>query len=509
MAESKFGRRSKARGKQASSAEMRALLAALDTSQAVIEFDLEGTILTANENFLAVMEYSLEEIQGQHHRLFVSSDFAQSKEYKDFWEALRQGTFQTAEYLRIGKGGKEVWIQATYNPIRNKKGEVFKVVKYATDVTDIKMRNADFEGQIDAIGKSQAVIHFDLNGIILDANENFLVTLGYELDEIKGEHHRKFVEHAYGQSQEYQDFWKALAKGEFQAAEYKRIGKGGKEVWIQASYNPIFDPMGRPFKVVKFATDITKQVLDRQENKRIGDIVDKNLEKIVATVSEASASAAIASDVSAKTASSVATVAGAAEEFRKSVEEIAETTTVSRDAVRRALDETKSADRSTDALAKATESMNSIVEMINNIASQIHLLALNATIEAARAGDAGKGFAVVATEVKTLADQVASATESIVEEINQMQIVSGDVVECLKGIHQAIESVEKSVTVVASAVEEQSSASREVSVNMQNASQAVQEIDDSLRSIAKSTEDAVGLAQEGSDLYRELQQYSA
>ena len=495
--------------KQVGSSEMRAMLEALDKSQAVIEFDLDGIILTANENFLNVMEYSLEEIAGQHHRLFVPEEFAQSNEYREFWDALRRGEFQTAEYLRIGKGGKEVWIQATYNPICNKKGEAFKIVKYATDVTDFKMRNADFEGQIDAIGKSQAVIHFDLNGIILDANENFLTTLGYTLDEIKGEHHRKFVEHSYGQSQEYQDFWNALAKGEFQAAEYKRIGKGGKEIWIQASYNPIFDPMGRPFKVVKFATDITAQVLDREENKRIGGIVDQNLEKIVSTVSDASLRAAAASDVSAQTASSVATVAGAAEEFRKSVDEIAQTTTVSRDAVRKALEETKSADKSTDALSKATESMNSIVEMINNIASQIHLLALNATIEAARAGDAGKGFAVVATEVKTLADQVASATESIVEEINQMQVVSGDVVERLKGIHQAIESVEQSVTVVASAVEEQSSASREVSENMHTASQAVQEIDDSLRSIAQSTEAAVGFAQEGSELYRELQQRSA
>ncbi|MBV1886091.1 MAG: PAS domain-containing protein [Parvibaculaceae bacterium] len=500
---------SKTGGKQAGASEMRAMLAALDKSQAVIEFDLDGTILTANENFLGVMEYGLDEIAGKHHSLFVPTDFARSQEYRDFWDALRQGEFQTAEYLRIGNGGKEVWIQATYNPICNKKGEPFKVVKYATDITDAKMRNADFEGQIDAIGKSQAVIHFDLNGIILDANDNFLSTLGYSLDEIKGEHHRKFVEHAYGQSQEYQDFWKALGKGEFQAAEYKRIGKGGKEIWIQASYNPIFDPMGRPFKVVKYATDITAQVLERQENNRIGGIVDQNLEKIVTSVSEASSSAAMASDVSAQTASSVATVAGAAEEFRKSVEEIAQTTTVSRDAVRRALEETKSADQSTDALAKATESMNSIVEMINNIASQIHLLALNATIEAARAGEAGKGFAVVATEVKTLADQVASATESIVEEINQMQTVSGDVVDRLQGIHQAIESVEQSVTVVASAVEEQSSASREVSENMQNASQAVQEIDDSLRTIAQSTEEAVGFAQEGSELYRQLQQHSA
>lgn len=509
MTDNRFQRKNATGGKKADASEMRAMLAALDNSQAVIEFDLDGTILTANENFLGVMEYSLDEIIGQHHRLFISDEFAQSKEYKDFWDELRQGVFQTAEYLRIGKGGKEVWIQATYNPIRNKKGEPFKVVKYATDITDVKMRNADFEGQIDAIGKSQAVIHFDLNGIILDANENFLATLGYELDEIKGEHHRKFVEHGYGQSQEYADFWKALGKGEFQAAEYKRIGKGGKEVWIQASYNPIYDPMGRPFKVVKFATDITKQVNARLENQRIGDIVDKNLVKIVTTVSNASSSASVAAGVSAQTATSVATVAGAAEEFRKSVEEIAQTTTVSRDAVRRALDETKSADQSTDALAKATQSMNSIVEMINNIASQIHLLALNATIEAARAGEAGKGFAVVATEVKTLADQVASATESIVEEINQMQVVSNDVVERLQGIHQAIESVEQSVTVVASAVEEQSSASAEVSDNMQNASQAVQEIDDSLRSIAQSTEEAVGYAQEGSELYRELQQHTA
>ncbi len=173
--------------------------------------------------------------------------------------ALNRGEYQAAEYKRIGKGGKEVWIQASYNPIMDLDGKPFKVVKYATDVTAQKLQNADYVGQIAAIGKSQAVIEFKMDGTVLNANENFLRALGYTLDEIKGRHHSMFVDEAYRQSYEYKEFWAALNRGEYQAAEYKRIGKGGKEVWIQASYNPIMDLNGKPFKVVKYATDTTPQ----------------------------------------------------------------------------------------------------------------------------------------------------------------------------------------------------------------------------------------------------------
>ncbi len=238
---------------------------AIGKSQAVIEFNLDGTIITANDNFLNVVGYTLEEVQGQHHRMFVEESLRVSAEYRQFWEALNRGEYQAAEYKRIGKGGKEVWIQASYNPILGTDGKPFKVVKFATEVTEQKLRNTEFEGQIQAIGKAQAVIEFNLDGTIITANDNFLNVLGYTLQEIQGQHHRMFVEESYGVSVEYRQFWEALNRGEYQAAEYKRIGKGGKEIWIQASYNPILDLNGKPFKVVKFATEVTEQKLRNAE----------------------------------------------------------------------------------------------------------------------------------------------------------------------------------------------------------------------------------------------------
>ncbi len=236
-------------------------VAAIRKSQAVIEFAMDGTVLDANDNFLKALGYTLDEIKGQHHSMFVEPGYKQSGEYREFWAALNRGEYQAAEYKRIGKGGKEVWIQASYNPIMDLNGKPFKVVKFATDMTEQKLRNADYVGQIAAIGKSQAVIEFKMDGTVLTANDNFLKALGYTLDEIKGRHHSMFVDEAYRQSYEYKEFWAALNRGEYQAAEYKRIGKGGKEVWIQASYNPIMDLNGKPFKVVKYATDTTPQKL--------------------------------------------------------------------------------------------------------------------------------------------------------------------------------------------------------------------------------------------------------
>jgi methyl-accepting chemotaxis protein len=236
-------------------------VAAIRKSQAVIEFSMDGTVLDANDNFLKALGYRLEEIKGQHHSMFVEPAYKQSSEYREFWAALNRGEYQAAEYKRIGKGGKEVWIQASYNPILDPDGKPFKVVKFATDMTEQKLRNADYMGQIAAISKSQAVIEFKMDGTVLSANDNFLKALGYTLDEIKGRHHSMFVDEAFRQSYEYKEFWAALNRGEYQAAEYKRIGKGGKEVWIQASYNPIMDLNGKPFKVVKYATDITPQKL--------------------------------------------------------------------------------------------------------------------------------------------------------------------------------------------------------------------------------------------------------
>ncbi len=236
-------------------------LAAIDRSQAIIEFALDGTILTANENFLATIGYSLNEIKGQHHSMFVTPAFRSSPDYRLFWDKLGRGEYDAGQYLRIGKGGREVWIQASYNPILDQSGKPFRVVKYATDITEQIIRNADFSGQIDAVNKAQAVIEFTLDGKIIRANENFLNTLGYSEQEVVGQHHSMFVELAYRQSNEYRMFWDKLGRGDYDAGQYKRIARGGREIWIQASYNPILGPDRKPFKVVKYATDITEQVI--------------------------------------------------------------------------------------------------------------------------------------------------------------------------------------------------------------------------------------------------------
>jgi len=232
---------------------------AISKSQAMIEFNMDGTIIQANDNFLGALNYSLEEIQGKHHRMFVEPSYAQSPEYAQFWEKLNRGEYEAGEYKRLGKNAKEIWIQASYNPIYDINGKPFKIVKYASDVTAQKLKSADDAGQLEAIGKLQAVIEFNMDGTIRTANDNFLNALGYRLNEVEGQHHSMFVEREYGNSAEYRQFWEKLNRGEYDSSEYLRVGKGGKEIWIKASYNPIFDLSGKPFKVVKYATDITEQ----------------------------------------------------------------------------------------------------------------------------------------------------------------------------------------------------------------------------------------------------------
>jgi methyl-accepting chemotaxis protein len=412
-------------------------LDAIGKAQAVIEFQLDGTIITANENFLKTMGYTLAEVQGKHHSMFAEPAYRDSPEYKAFWAALGRGEFQAAEYKRIAKGGREVFIQASYNPIFDMTGKPFKVVKFATDITQDKLRNADYIGQIDAIGKSQAVIEFNLDGTIITANSNFLGAMGYSLNEIQGKHHSMFVEPSFRDSAEYAQFWASLGRGEFQSAEYKRIAKGGREIYIQASYNPILDMNGKPFKVVKYASDVTQQVIARKKSEHVRSMMES--------------------------------VAAGAEELNASVKEIAESMVKSKDTANGAAERVELADHSTHRLNEAAQSMGGIVELINNITSQIDLLALNATIESARAGEAGRGFAVVANEVKNLAGQAKNATEQISKEIDGMRGISTDVVTALGNIKQSIEAVREYVTSTAAAVEEQSAVANEMSANMQKA----------------------------------------
>jgi methyl-accepting chemotaxis protein len=488
---------------QTTSADALAQISAISRSQAVIEFNLDGTIISANENFLFAMGYNAEEIVGNHHRMFVDAGYAASPEYVRFWNALARGEYQSGEYKRFGKGGREVWIQASYNPVLDAKGRPYKVIKFATDITKEKQQYADFMGQIEAISKSQAVIEFKMDGTILRANENFLSTVGYSLTEIVGKHHSMFVDPEEAGNIRYRQFWESLGRGEYQAAEYRRVGKGGREVWIQASYNPILDQNGKPFKVVKYATDITEQVKMRNRNERIKNIITENISDIQKAVGEASLQSSSAARSSVETSSTVQSIAAGAEELNSSVEEIAQSMAISKVSVDAAYDQTLAADRATQLLSNAAQAMGGIVDLIQTIASQINLLALNATIESAHAGDAGKGFAVVANEVKNLAMQTTTATEQIGKEIDNMQGISGEVVKSLTVIKESIDEVRKNVTGVASAVSEQSAVTQEMSSNMQSAAMAVTNISSSLNEIAR----AADTARESSEkIYETVQQ---
>src|SRR6185312_5089125 len=218
-------KRGSSRPRKESQSEQAAKLAAIDRVQAVIEFAMDGTILHANKNFLDAMGYQLHEIEGKHHSIFVDPHYARSREYEEFWRRLNDGQFELAEYKRLGKGGREVWIHASYNPIMDKRGKPFKVVKYATDVTQQKLNNANFSGQIESIGKAQAVIEFAMDGTILAANDNFLKLMGYTLDELRGQHHRMFVEPVHAAAPEYRQFWAELAGGRPQTGRFRRLGK--------------------------------------------------------------------------------------------------------------------------------------------------------------------------------------------------------------------------------------------------------------------------------------------
>jgi methyl-accepting chemotaxis protein len=412
-------------------------ISAIGRAQAVIEFNLDGTIITANENFLATVGYKLEEIQGKHHQMFVAPSERDSAAYREFWAKLGRGEYEAAEYKRFGKGGKEVWILASYNPILDDTGKPFKVVKFASDITADKLKAANFAGQIEAIGKSQAVIEFSMDGRVLTANANFLGALGYSLAEIQGKHHSMFVPSNQRGNEAYRAFWASLNRGEFQSGEYERVGKGDKQVWIQASYNPIRDLNGKPFKVVKYASDTTAQVLARMRSEKVRGMMES--------------------------------VAAGAEELNASVREISAAMSKSRDTALTAVDRVEAADQQAQRLALAAESMSSIVQLIGDITGQINLLALNATIESARAGEAGRGFAVVASEVKNLANQAKQATDKIEQEIGNLNGISGDVVEALNSIKKAIQEVSEYVTSTAAAVEEQSTVTSEMSNGMQQA----------------------------------------
>jgi methyl-accepting chemotaxis protein len=507
------------------------MLDAINKVQAVIEFGLDGSIQHANENFLKAMGYSSDEIRGKHHSMFVDPGYRDSPEYKLFWEKLGRGEYDAGQYKRIGKGGKEVWIQASYNPVFDGSGRPFKVVKFATDITRQKLQNANYEGQIAAISKAQAVIEFALDGTVLKANENFLNTLGYSLDEIKGRHHSMFVDPAYRDSAEYKLFWEKLGRGEYDAGQYKRIGKGGKEVWIQASYNPIMDLNGKPFMVVKYATDVTAsvkasqalqqavaQVRDVVESTKNNDLTDrvpmegKNGEiealcagvnglldtmaavilKIKNSVREVSSASAEISTSTTDLSQRTEEQAASLEQTSASMEQMSATVKKNAENAQQANQSAAStqdvADRGGQVVAKAVDAMarieessrkiSDIIGVIDEIARQTNLLALNAAVEAARAGEAGRGFAVVASEVRSLAQRSSQAAKDIKDLITNSNSQVKDGVDLVNKAGSALTEIVDSIKKVASIVSDIAAASAEQATGIEQVNKALTQMDE-------------------------------
>tara|TARA_R110002096_G_scaffold90377_12_gene204930 strand:- start:1438 stop:2925 length:1488 start_codon:yes stop_codon:yes gene_type:complete len=468
--------------------DARATLDALGRSLAIIEFKPDGTILTANANFLNALGYELSEIRGQHHSLFVDPAERDSTAYRQFWAGLNRGEYSATEFKRIAKGGREIWIQASYNPILDNSGKVQKVVKFATDITAQKLNAAHAEGQIAAIHSSQAVIEFELDGTILTANENFLGAMDYNLDEIAGRHHSIFVPENDRGSAAYEKFWDELRAGHFQSAEFLRIGKGGREVWIQATYNPIRDMNGKIYRVIKFATDITAQVELRHQRAAAQKSIHADLDGIADSVTQTAGQATTVSSTSEQTSAAVQSIAAGIEEMAAAANEIGSQLVRATDITRNAVTMATQTSDVMGGLAESAARINEVISLINDISEQTNLLALNATIEAARAGEAGKGFAVVASEVKGLANQTAKATDGIAAQISHVQKATNDAVEAIASITKTIAEIDEVASSVASAVEEQSCVTREISGNMQEVAAGVDAITSGIREIANASQ---------------------
>ncbi|WP_257572640.1 PAS domain-containing methyl-accepting chemotaxis protein [Janthinobacterium sp. UMAB-56] len=503
--------------------------------QAVIEFELDGTILHANDNFLRVVGYTLAEVQGKHHAIFCDPDYVKTAEYSDFWASLGRGEFDQGEYKRRAKDGREVWINASYNPILDADGKPYKVIKFATDITALKIRNAEYEGKVSAIGKAQAVIEFDMHGNVLDANDNFLAVMDYDLSDIKGEHHRMFCEAEYAGSAEYKKFWQKLNRGEFDAGRYKRQGNHGKVVWIQATYNPILDLNGKPYKVVKFAIDISEQVnlensiqakaandsrkvnalLDSVARAAQGDLtcnivpegkepidllaggISKmivDLRGVIGNVVSAANGFADASHAIAERATGVAVgtqaLGATVEEMNASIDgltfsinSIAENTSNADFLAKATQLEAEAGARAVaksieamDLINRSSEDIGEIVKVISEIANQTNMLAFNAAIEAARAGEHGLGFSVVADEVRKLAERSSQATKEISKLINESvkRVSTGS--EISRQASDAFDKIVSGVAKTTLAISDISKAANEQLLTAREVSTAIQYI---------------------------------
>ncbi len=525
-------------------ADLEGQIAAIDKAQAVIEFTLDGHIIKANDNFLSVMGYSAAEVIGQHHGMFVEPDRRNSLEYRQFWEKLGRGEYDAGQYKRIGKNGREVWIQASYNPIYDLNGKPFKVVKYATDITAQRLQAADVDGQLAAIDKAQAVIEFTLDGRIIKANENFLSVMGYSAAEVIGQHHSMFVEPDQRNSLEYRQFWEKLGRGEYDARQYRRIGKNGREVWIQASYNPILDLNGKPFKVVKYATDISQQTGVFNDVVRVlsalaqGDLTERidshydgkfgalkndanttvdQLTLIVSQIKQASdtintAAAEIAAgnqDLSSRTeeqAASLEETASSMEELTSTVKQNAENARQANQLAIGASDIALKGGRvvgevvtTMSAIDSSSRKIVDIISVIDGIAFQTNILALNAAVEAARAGEQGRGFAVVAAEVRNLAQRSAAAAKEIKSLIS-------DSVERVGAGSKLVEQAGKTMDEIVSSVRRVTDIMAQITEASEEQSQGIEQVNRTVSQMDQVTQQNAALVEEATASARAMEE---
>lgn len=370
--------------------EAQSILSAIQSHVAVIEFSPAGEILEANSTFLSVVGYSLDEVIGSFHRLFCDPSLTDSAEYQMFWQQLRQGVAQAGTFLRLNKQGHPLWLEATYFPVLDERGTVVKIVKIASDITQKQQRLNSQEAILSALQKSMAVIEFTTDGTIISANDNFLNVMGYRAEQLKDQHHQVFCDSEF--YQQHPNFWQELVAGQHKAGRFRRIDALGREIWLEATYNPIFDEKGQVTRVVKFASDITERVRQSERNAAISedvgviaretsDIVDKGHHSLQASV---------------QTSTQVST----------------------------------DLERASNIISRLNEQAHNIEEIvatISGLADQTNLLALNAAIEAARAGEQGRGFAVVADEVRQLAGRTSQATIEIGQVVQENRELTGQV----------------------------------------------------------------------------------